>query len=254
MGLQRAQGGPDNPPVFPAQLAPTDFTTGAMGTLGTILALYARQRTGVVQRVESNLLSGGIVLASEWFSRYRGKPERPLADKEQYGLGPFHRLYQLADGWLYLVARSTAEREAVGGVAGVAIDPGRSEPADRHPNARPLAQALTAAFATRSLAATLAALRRAGVPCAEVAAADSEVYLSDPHALANAMVAVRRHPTVGQMRVAWQYIQFGHTRPTAGLPTPLLGEHTRAVLREVGLADAAIAQLHRDGIVKSETV
>jgi hypothetical protein len=42
MGLQRAQGGPDNPPVFPAQLAPTDYVNGAMGALGTILALYAR--------------------------------------------------------------------------------------------------------------------------------------------------------------------------------------------------------------------
>jgi crotonobetainyl-CoA:carnitine CoA-transferase CaiB-like acyl-CoA transferase len=36
MGLSRAQGGPDNPPVFPAQLAPTDYTNGAMGALGTI--------------------------------------------------------------------------------------------------------------------------------------------------------------------------------------------------------------------------
>ena len=31
MGLERAQGGPENPPSFPAQLAPTDFTAGALG-------------------------------------------------------------------------------------------------------------------------------------------------------------------------------------------------------------------------------
>ena len=60
MGLSRAQGGPDNPPVFPAQLAPTDYTNGAMGAFGTILALYVRNRTGIVQRVDSNLLDGGI--------------------------------------------------------------------------------------------------------------------------------------------------------------------------------------------------
>ena len=71
MGLQRAQGGPDNPPVFPAQLAPTDYTTGAMGAFGTILALLARARHGTVQRVDSDLLSGGIVLSSAWFSRFR---------------------------------------------------------------------------------------------------------------------------------------------------------------------------------------
>ena len=42
MGLSRAQGGPENPPVFYSQLAPTDFTAGALGALGTILALFAQ--------------------------------------------------------------------------------------------------------------------------------------------------------------------------------------------------------------------
>src|SRR5262249_39120305 len=61
MGLERAQGGGDNPPVFLAQLAPTDYTTGALGALGTLLALLVRSRTGIVQRVESDLLSGAIL-------------------------------------------------------------------------------------------------------------------------------------------------------------------------------------------------
>ena len=113
MGMSRAQGGPDNPPVFPAQLAPTDYTNGAMGALGTILALIARARFGVVQRVDSDLLAGGIVLSSAWFTRYAGKPERPLADKDQYGLSPFHRLYRVRDGWIYIVAETDAERRAL---------------------------------------------------------------------------------------------------------------------------------------------
>ena len=120
MGLQRAQGGPDNPPVFPAQLAPTDYVNGAMGALGTILALYARARSGIAQRVDCDLLGAAIVLSSPWFTRYSGKPERPLADKEQYGLGPFHRLYRLRDGWIYVVAESEAERRAMCTVFGCA--------------------------------------------------------------------------------------------------------------------------------------
>jgi len=113
MGLSRAQGGPDNPPVFPAQLAPTDYTNGAMGALGTILALLVRVRTGVVQRVDSDLLAGGILLGSAWFTRYAGKPERQLADKQQYGLGPFHRLYRSRDGWIYVVAETDEARRAM---------------------------------------------------------------------------------------------------------------------------------------------
>ena len=81
--------------------------------LGTILALFARTRTGAVQRVDGNLLNSAVLLSSPWFTRYAGKPERPLADKEQYGLNPFHRLYRLKDGWVYVTARDETERAAL---------------------------------------------------------------------------------------------------------------------------------------------
>jgi len=247
MGMERAQGGPDNPPVFPAQLAPTDYTTGAMGALGTILALFARVRTGMVQRVDSNLLNGAALLSSAWFTQYDGKPARPLADKEQYGLNPFHRLYRLRDGWIYVVAQSDAERVALCRLGGAAPQP----VCGQHPNETPFAAAMAAGFAQRELTQTLAALRRAGVPCAQAQPGDSELFLDDRHAHENGMVAVRQHPTVGELRVAWRYIQFGHTSATQGRPTPLLGQHTDDVLREIGYGADAIAALHADGVVKA---
>ena len=254
MGLQRAQGGPDNPPVFPAQLAPTDFTTGAMGTLGTILALYARARTGIVQRVESNLLSGGILLSSEWFTRYGGRPERPLADKDQYGLGPFHRLFRMQDGWIYVVAESASARRSVCRVAGVPIptDADLQAASGQHPNSTAFAASLAAAFEAKSAAPVLSALKAAGVPCAEAPAADSEHFLGDAIALDNGMVATRQHPKVGTLRVAWQAVQFAQTAPSLGRHTPLLGEHTGEVLREAGYSDSEIAVLHADGTVRTE--
>jgi crotonobetainyl-CoA:carnitine CoA-transferase CaiB-like acyl-CoA transferase len=254
MGLSRAQGGPENPPVFPAQLAPTDYTNGAMGAFGTILALYARARTGVVQRVDSDLLSGGIVLSSAWFTRYAGKPERPLADKDQYGIGPFHRLYRLRDGWIYVAADTGDARGAMCTVFGVTMPPATQLEASpgKHPNDTPFAAELAAAAARRSLAETLAALKQAGVPCAEAPAADSEVFLDDPHAAANDMVAERQHPKAGKMRIAWQLIRFADTHAPAGLPTPLLGEHTAEVLREIGCDEAEIARLFAEGVAKTE--
>ena len=256
MGMSRAQGGPDNPPVFPAQLAPTDYTNGAMGALGTILALFARARSGVVQRVDCDLLAGGIVLSSAWFTRYAGKPERPLADKEQYGLGPFHRLYRLRDGWIYVVAESEAARRSLCAIVGLAApDASVLQPAEgRHPNTTAFAVELATAIAQRSMTETLAALRAAGVPCTEVPAGDSEIFLDDPHATANDMVAVRQHPKAGKMRVAWQLVQFGDTHASAGLPTPLLGEHTAQVLRGIGYSENEINSLHADGVVKTEAV
>ena len=254
MGLQRAQGGPGNPPVFPAQLAPTDFTTGAMGALGAILALFVRERTGVVQRVDSNLLNGGIILSSEWFTRYTGKPTRRLADKGQYGLDAFHRLYQVHDGWIYVVAETPAERLALCralaceevGHADAAVSAGC------HPAEAPLAQALAQRFASLTLAESLARLQEAGVPCAPALAGHSELFFDDPHAAANDMVVVHQHPVIGRLRLARHYIRFGNTQIVPGRPTPLLGEHTREILREVGFTEQNIAELYTKGVVRTE--
>jgi len=254
MGLSRAQGGSENPPVFAAQLAPTDYTNGAMGALGTLLALLVRARSGIAQRVDSDLLSGGIVLSSAWFTRYRGKPERPLADREQFGLGPFHRLYRVSDGWIYVVAETDRSRRAMCAAFGLTmpaasvLQPGRGQ----HPNGTPFAEQLALVVAQRSVAEALQQLRAAGVPCAGAAAADSEVFLDDPHAAANGMVAVRQHPRIGKIRIAWQLVQSGNARLPAGLPTPLLGEHTSQVLREIGCSEEEIRSLYAAGVVKTE--
>src|SRR5262249_7176880 len=162
---------------------------------GTILALFVRERTGVVQRVDSNLLNGGVILSSEWFTRYAGKPTRRLADKGQYGLDAFHRLYQVHDGWIYIVAETPAKRLALCR----ALD---CEDVSRADADAPLAQALAQRFAGLTLAESLARLQQAGVPSAPAVAGHSEIFLDDPHAAANDMVGLHQHPVIGQLRLA----------------------------------------------------
>jgi crotonobetainyl-CoA:carnitine CoA-transferase CaiB-like acyl-CoA transferase len=254
MGLSHAQGAPGNPPVFYSQLAPTDFTAGAMGALGTILALFARARMGIVQRVDTNLLNGGILLSSEWFTQYHGKPSRPLADRGQYGLDAFHRLYETNDGWLYMAADTPAACRALC----QALDcedllcEYADAPAGCHPADTPLAHTLAKRLAALRVDETLARLQAAGVACAPAVSGHSELFLNDPHAAANDMVAIYQHPFLGQMRVAQHYIRFGHTQILQGRPTPLLGEHTGEVLRDVGFPEHAIAELYAKGVVKTE--
>jgi crotonobetainyl-CoA:carnitine CoA-transferase CaiB-like acyl-CoA transferase len=254
MGLSRAQGAPGNPPVFYSQLAPTDFTAGAMGALGTILALLVRARTGLVQRVDTNLLNGGILLSSEWFTQYQSKPMRPLADPGQYGIDTFHRLYEARDGWLYVVADTPEERQSL--CRALDCDDLWREladvPAGCHPADTPRAHALARRFAALRLDDSLARLHAAGVPCAPAVSGHSEFFLDDPHAAANDMVAIYQHPLLGQQRVARHYIRFGHTKVLAGRPTPLLGEHTGEVLREVGFTESSVAELYTKGVVKTE--
>jgi crotonobetainyl-CoA:carnitine CoA-transferase CaiB-like acyl-CoA transferase len=208
----------------------------------------------VVQRVDSNLLNGGIILSSEWFTRYAGKPTRRLADKGQYGLDAWHRLYQAHDGWLYVVAETSAERLALCRALDCA-DVGQANaapPAGGHPAETPLAQALTQRFAGLSLAESLARLQKAGVPCAPAVAGHSELFLDDPHAAPNDMVVLHQHPVIGRQQLARHYVRFGNTQAVPGRPTPLLGEHTREILQEVGFTEQGIAELYTRGVVRTE--
>ena len=122
-----------------------------------------------------------------------------------------------------------------------------------HPIDTTLSQALAKSLGARARDEVLAALSRVHVPCARVEAPDSQVFLTDPHAQANGLVTKRVHPTGGNMLVAWQYMRFGDTRPSRGLPTPLLGEHADAVLAEAGIDAAAIGKLREAGIIVSKT-
>ena len=116
--------------------------------------------------------------------------------------------------------------------------------ADCHPADTPLAHALAKRLAALRLDAALARLQAVGVPCAPAVSGHSEVFLNDPHAVANDMVATYQHPLLGQKRVARHYVWFGHTRVLQGRPTALLGEHSQEVLQEVGFTGNTIAELY----------
>jgi crotonobetainyl-CoA:carnitine CoA-transferase CaiB-like acyl-CoA transferase len=47
-------------------------------------------------------------------------------------------------------------------------------------------------------------------------------------------------------------VRFGNTEVVQGRPTPLLGEHTREVLQEVGFSEQGIAELYTKGVVRTE--
>ena len=162
---------------------------------------------------------------------------------------------RLNDGWLYVVADTPEERHALCRALDCE-DLLRDHTADRQqaPSGRYGTGPCPGPTLCRPVVSTtsLARLQAAGVPCAPAVSGHSEIFLSDPHAIANDMVATYQHPLLGQKRVARHYVRFGHTEVLQGRPTALLGEHTREVLQEVGFTENAIAELYAKGVVKTQ--
>lgn len=70
----------------------------------------------------------------------------------------------------------------------------------------------------------------------------------DPQVRRNQIVVSFDHPKVKQFRTIGPPIRFSRTPSSVKRP-PLLGEHSREILKEIGYDDAKIENLGRDGVI-----
>ena len=229
-GLQHAQGGYDNPPVYLGVLAPCDYTGGALGALGTVLGLVARERLGTAQRVNTSLLAAGSLMCMDGFMRYEGMTPRPLPDSDQYGVSPLRRVYSASDGWIAVAGDSP-----VNGLTWLSS----SEQAER-------------AITDMTVSEALDTLRHYGVPCAPIVENYVNGFFDDPQAKSNRMATVLDHPSLGPVKMSGNLVAFDGSTTLPTRPTPLLGQHTREVLAELGYTAAQIDDLYKLGVVKTE--
>jgi crotonobetainyl-CoA:carnitine CoA-transferase CaiB-like acyl-CoA transferase len=126
-GLHYRAGGTGNPPLC-SRTPLVDFATGAVGAIGLLVGLYERLTTGGTIAAESNLLNVGTYLMSELVRSPTGTPlGAPSLDETQTGFHPAESLYQTADGWVAIAARSNAMAAALAGMLALTLPTNRSE-------------------------------------------------------------------------------------------------------------------------------
>ncbi len=74
-------------------------------------------------------------------------------------------------------------------------------------------------------------------------------FLGDPAVRHHAMVREYDHPEVGRLTLMGQPLVFSETGTRDPGPPPTLGQHTDAVLAELGYDPGTIADLRRRGVV-----
>ena len=267
-GIERAQGGLENPPVF---LVPpvTDNTAAMLNAVGILLALYHRERTGAGQFLECSLLTAACLLQSDSLTAYPGRPPRPVNDRDHLGPHALRRLYRCKaeppsdppagpgaapptsggrDGWLMLACRDERDWRAL--CRALRRPQWRDDPRfataeARAAHQRELAEVLAARFAALPLGRALAALTRHRVPCAPASGACETI--DDPQFVENGYTAASPHAQRGGVRQAARLTRVNGAPPASVRTAPLLGEHTREILAEAGLTAAAIDALLASG-------
>jgi crotonobetainyl-CoA:carnitine CoA-transferase CaiB-like acyl-CoA transferase len=227
-------------------------------TCGTalMLGLLARRRGNGAHRMLTTMLSSNVHALSEGMVRYDGAPPRPVADPELYGLGPLYRLYETADGWVFLAA--PGERDwallagalATAGGLDVAGDNRFSTPAGREEHGAALAALLAGAFAERPAGEWEALLRDAGVACVAVASGPVESNFLDDGSIGRTLgfVTEVENPMLDAVPRLAALIGFSRSS-TDARGACLLGQHTDAVLAELGYDPERVAALRVAGVV-----
>jgi crotonobetainyl-CoA:carnitine CoA-transferase CaiB-like acyl-CoA transferase len=216
-------------------------SNAALAVMTSILfALFDQRRTGRGQFLSTTMIGGNALAYADDFLRYEGKPALHTVDEENHGVSARYRLYRAAgDSWVFLAVPRPAEWERLLDVLGRPSALQDAGAADDDA----LAAALGDLFATREAAEWEELLVPHGVACvAAFGASHSEFTCTDPVLRETGLVVEVEHPRFGPILRAAPPVVLSET-PGRVAPSCLLGEHTTAILAELGYVDEQIDDL-----------
>ena len=247
-GVMAAQGGPHHHPVY-LTCAICDYGAAMLSAYGCILALRARQKTGLGQFCSTTLLQASMAFQAGEFIFYDGRPAMENGAPERRGSSALSRVYQCRDGeWLFLSLNSPTQWQALGdlfsSLAKVEFSATTNEPEDGK-----LASALAEEFRKLDRNDALVRLAQSKVPATSVN--HFRDLFSDPQIAASELLTELNHSQWGKVRQTGMLMKFSATPGRIERAAPLLGEHSEEVLREFLDYDAAtVASLRSRGIIK----
>jgi len=242
-GLMSITGAADGPP-FRLGVAIGDIATGMFAVQGILAALYARERSQRGQRVDIAMLDAVTALLTYQASIAFATGDTPSRMGNRHpSIAPYDT-FTAADGEFVLSVGNDDQFRRLAGILRrpeLGIDPQYASNADRVRHYDALRDTLSRLFSAWARADLLAALTAAGVPCSAVRSVTEA--LQDPQLSAREMIVPLEHVSAGGIRVLGSPLKLSETPASVRTPPPALGQHTDAVLREIGMSDSDIASL-----------
>jgi crotonobetainyl-CoA:carnitine CoA-transferase CaiB-like acyl-CoA transferase len=216
-----------------------------------LLALLHKRRTGEGQRVDRNMVSANLWAYADQAIRYAGKPALPQADEDLNGLHALYRLYPTAVGWVFLAApRDDEWVELVKGVDREELlhDERFATAEFRLRHDAELAGILEEAFGRRDANDWEKLLLPRGVACVAAFPRSFAAFCTDPVLRETGQVVEVDHPWFGPMLRHGLPAELSET-PGRIAPGCLAGQHTRALLGELGYSEERIEDLLASRVV-----
>lgn len=252
-GIMHMTGAADGPPQ-PVGTSIGDVSAGVHAVAGIGLALYHRERTGRGQHVDIAMIDTlfhamEIAVQGPYLTGMRWRPARA---GHQSRLNAPQGVYKGPEGWivLHVMAAQWPGFCRAMGRPELEHDERFKDLTVRQKNRfelNDMIEAWMASFPTD--ADVLQALEAERVPCAPVL--EPAQAIGHPYFEARRMARIVPDPILGEVAIPGNPLRFSEQPHDLDLVAPLLGEHNRAVLGELGYDLSRIEELEQAGVLRS---
>ena len=228
-----------------------DFTTALVATVGTLAAVLVRRDTGQGQHVRASLLASALTIANGMLMEQAMiRPDRVATGNRSQTQGPSDA-FRTRDGWVLVqcIGQPLFRRwAALIGEPQWLDDPRFADDRSRGDHGAAISERMAVWCGERTTDEALAALDAARIPAGPVLS--PQQVLHDAHVQAIGFLQSVASPGGGaQAPVAETPFTLSAATTTIRGRAPALGEHTDAILDDLGYSRPAITALHERGVV-----
>ena len=250
-GIMSFTGTPDGEPVR-SGVSFLDLSSGILGALGTVTALYRRTKGGEGAKIEGSLLQSAVFLMALQLSNYFQSGTLPRKLGSAHASATPYQAFATRDGQVLIAAANQNLWEKLAralDLEWMISEEKFKDNRNRMANLPEFLGQLSAATGRWETAALINTLVEAGVPCSKIN--DFDDLMADGQVDALGAVQEIDDPEYGTLRVCGPPFHMTGFEKRTPFRAPKLGEHTRDILSELGYGDARLQALLDDGVVQS---
>jgi crotonobetainyl-CoA:carnitine CoA-transferase CaiB-like acyl-CoA transferase len=237
-GVMDLTGMPDGEPTR-IGIPMSDIFTGVYSVIGILAALRERDRTGKGAHVDTALVDSTVGVLSNQALNYLVSGKVPTRIGNAHANIVPYQVFPVADGFIIIATGNDGQYAklcAVLGAPELATDPRYINNVERLKNRAELIGKLSALTTKMSSADLLGKLEAQSVPAGPIN--NLEQVFEDPQVVHRGMKldyqsSAAKTGTIPGVRTP---IVIDGWRAASGRPSPLLGEHTQEILKEIGEA------------------